>query len=108
VAALKSVLIQVLAPVQATASSQGSERFKRASTLDTCTQTMPDVLLLGDQQKYNIINIDYSLVEELAGLAQNRSVVAEVSEVFKAFEIPAWRSIVSYYELLEFCMVRAN
>jgi len=60
-----------------------------SSTPETCTSTMPDVLFLGDGQKYNIVDMDYGLVEELAGFAENGSVVADIPEVFKAFEIAA-------------------
>ena len=59
------------------------------STPETCTPVMPDVLSLDDGQKYNIVDMDYGLVEELAGLAQNGSVAADIPEAFKAFEIAA-------------------
>lgn len=60
-----------------------------SSTPETCTTTMPDVLFLGDGQKYNIVDMDYGLVEELAGFAENGSVVADIPEAFKAYEIAA-------------------
>jgi hypothetical protein len=47
------------------------------------------VLFLGDGQKYNIVDMDYGLVEELAEFAQNGSVVADIPEVFRTFEIAA-------------------
>ncbi|KAH7311038.1 hypothetical protein BKA65DRAFT_413672 [Rhexocercosporidium sp. MPI-PUGE-AT-0058] len=63
---------------------------KRGVEGTTCTTTtMPDVLFLGDGQRYNIVDMDSSLIEELAGFAQNGSVVADIPEVFKAFEIAA-------------------
>lgn len=60
-----------------------------ASISGTCTPTMPDMLFLGDGQKYNIVGMDYGLVEELAGLARNGSLAADIPEVFKPFEIAA-------------------
>ncbi len=60
-----------------------------SSTPETCTPTMPDVLFLGDGQRYNIVDMDYGLVEELAGFAENGSVTADIPEAFKAFEIAA-------------------
>jgi hypothetical protein len=53
------------------------------------SSTMPDVLFLSDGQKYNIADMDHGLVEELAGLAYNGSVAADIPEIFKAFEIAA-------------------
>lgn len=60
-----------------------------SSTAETCTPKMPDVLFLGDGQKYNIVDMDYGLVEELAGFARNGSGAADIPEVFKPFEIAA-------------------
>lgn len=61
-----------------------------SSTSETCTSSkMPDALFLSDGQKYNIANMDPGLVEELVGFAHNGSVVADIPEVFKPFEIAA-------------------
>ena len=57
---------------------------------ESCTSTVaPDVLFLGDGQKYNLVDMDKGLVEELIGYMKNESVVADIPEVFKPFEIAA-------------------
>lgn len=71
-----------------------------SSTSENCTPIMPDVLFLGDGQKYNIIDMDHGLIEKLAEFAQNESVVADIPEALKPFEIAASRSIVLCYWLL--------
>ncbi|KAK0105267.1 hypothetical protein ONS95_004347 [Cadophora gregata] len=69
---------------------RGTEEGACSQTVGKCTSTvMPDVLFLGDGQKYNIVNMDQGLIDELAELANNGSGVADVPEVFKAFEIAA-------------------
>lgn len=47
----------------------------------------PDVLLLGDGQKYNIKDLEDGLIEELAGYAINGTATADIPEAFKKFEI---------------------
>jgi hypothetical protein len=69
---------------------RGAPEGACSSTSETCTTSVaPDVLFLSDGQKYNIVDMDSGLVEELAGLARNGSVVADIPEAFKAFEIAA-------------------
>jgi hypothetical protein len=46
-------------------------------------------LFLADGQKYNIVDMDTGLLEELTTLMENGSITADIPEVFKAFEISA-------------------
>lgn len=68
---------------------RGAPEGACSSTSEACIPTMPDVLFLGDGQKYNIVDMDSGLVDELADFAKNGSVVADIPETFKAFEITA-------------------
>lgn len=79
-----------------TGAGYGFRNFKRgapegtcSSTSENCVPVMPDQLFLGDGQKYNIVDMDSELVEELAELAKNGTVAADIPETFKAFEIAA-------------------
>jgi len=55
----------------------------------TCIQVAPDQLFLADGQKYNIVDMDTGLLEELTGLMENGSIKADIPAVFKTFEISA-------------------
>ncbi|CZS89962.1 uncharacterized protein RAG0_09602 [Rhynchosporium agropyri] len=55
----------------------------------TCTPVLPDQLSLSDGQKYNIVDMDTGLLEELTELMINGSVASDVPEVFKSFEVSA-------------------
>ncbi|KAL2065343.1 hypothetical protein VTL71DRAFT_3012 [Oculimacula yallundae] len=60
------------------------------SASGACTGTVaPDQLFLADGQKYNIVDMETGLFEELHGLMQNGSVKADIPAVFKTFEISA-------------------
>ncbi|EHL00657.1 hypothetical protein GLAREA_02918 [Glarea lozoyensis ATCC 20868] len=63
---------------------------RRTAQESACTSSVaPDVLFLADGQKYNIVNMDHGLIEELAGFATNGSSVEDIPAVFKPFEIAA-------------------
>ncbi|CAD6446985.1 eff73fd5-285f-4511-952f-7698999bf6ef [Sclerotinia trifoliorum] len=59
------------------------------SASETCTPVKPDQLFLADGQKYNIVDMNTGLLEELTELMENGSITADIPEVFKAFEISA-------------------
>ncbi|KAK3326841.1 hypothetical protein B0H66DRAFT_169991 [Apodospora peruviana] len=54
-----------------------------------CTPVAPDQLFLADGQKYNIVDMEIGLLEELTGLMENGSTKADIPAVFKTFEISA-------------------
>lgn len=63
---------------------------KRDAAVQNCTSwRRPDVFVLEDQTKYNIADMEDSLLEELIAIGTNGTAVADVPELFQKFEIAA-------------------